>query len=212
MKNIIHSEKNISFSRPEWTFLMGLLDQINCFLLSLAKSKTTEKSWDILRDSGGNKRVTAKIFESGAVIVDFRIFNFHISLELPTKFGIAITIKEREQFFSQSHKIDDELGNHKQMRDSFKHVLKERILAKAKEHCHGCMTDHPSHKQHMLLGCLSPWEEQRDAFVEECFYTIPPDRVLEHYSNESGDVDDPWKKLKTLVQDKSLLEECMEMS
>lgn len=211
MRNVNHAEKNISFSRPEWVFLMSLLEEINSFLLSLDKTKTADKTWDILRDAGGNKRVTAKKFESGAVIVDFRIFNFHISPELPTKFGIAITIKEWEQFFTQSHKIDDELGNHKQMRDSFKHVLKERILAKAKEHCHGCMTDHPSQKQHMVLGCLSPWEDQRDAFIEECFYTIPPDCVLEHYSNQSGDVDNPWKKLKTLTQDKTLFDECLEM-
>lgn len=63
-----------------------------------------------------------------------------------------------------------------------------------------------------MLGCLSPLEDQRYAFVEECFYTIPPDGVLEHYSSESGDVDNPREKLKTLVQDKTLLKECMEMS
>lgn len=98
MRYVNHAEKNISFFRPEWVFLMGLLEDINTFLLSLDKTKTADKTWDILRGAGGNKRVTVKKFESGAVIVDFRIFNFHISPELPTKFGIAITIKEWEQF------------------------------------------------------------------------------------------------------------------
>lgn len=143
-------------------------------MLSLDKTKTADKTWDILRGAGGNNRVTVKKFESGAVIMDFRIFNFHISPELPTKFGIAITIKEWEQFFTQSLKIDDELGNHKQMRHSFKRVLKERILAKAKVHCHGYMTNHPSHKLHIVLGCLSAGEDQRDAFVEDCLTLFLP--------------------------------------
>lgn len=174
MRYVNHAEKNISFFRPEWVFLMGLLEDINTFLLSLDKTKTADKTWDILRGAGGNKRVTVKKFESGAVIVDFRIFNCHISPELPTKFGIAITIKEWEQFFTQSLKIDDELGNHKQMRHFFKRVLKERILAKAKVHCHGCMTNHPSHKLHIVLGCLSAGEDQRDAFVEDCLTLFLP--------------------------------------
>lgn len=60
VKNVMHTEKNISFKRPEWTFLMGLLDKINTFLLSLDKSKNAEKTCDLLRDPGGKKRVTAK--------------------------------------------------------------------------------------------------------------------------------------------------------
>lgn len=55
MKNVIHSEKNISFSRPEWAFLMGLLDQINTFLLSLDKSKTAEKTWTYSRSREATK-------------------------------------------------------------------------------------------------------------------------------------------------------------
>lgn len=50
---------------------MGLLDKINTILLSLDTSKIAEKTCDLLRDTGGKKRVTAKKFESGGVIVNF---------------------------------------------------------------------------------------------------------------------------------------------
>lgn len=42
--------------------------------LTVDNTQGVEKPWDLLLDSGCNKRVTAKTFESGIIIVDFRFF------------------------------------------------------------------------------------------------------------------------------------------
>jgi hypothetical protein len=102
-------------------------------------------------------------------------------------------------------------GEQEKIKDSIKGVLWEMVTSKFKEHCHGCITSHPSQKQHMDLGCLSPWEEQRDAYIEQCFHTVDPNRVIEHYTKATVDTHDPWKKLKLVHDDKSFKEECFEM-
>lgn len=213
LKYRLQAEKNISFSAPEWIALMLVLKEINDFFTSRKSNNgPAEKTWDLLRGNGGNKRVTVKRFESGFLIVDFRIFNFHVNPELPTKFGIALNENEWEKFTSCCQTMDEDWTKQDKMKESVKQVLRDMVTSKTKEHCHGCITNHPSQKQHMELGCLSSWEEQRDAYIEQCFYTLNPNHVLEHYSKATGDSQDHWKKLKLLYDDQSFKEECFQMS
>ena len=97
--------KNISFSVNEWILLLALLEEIKRFFSRvLTEDAPTEKTWDLIPEGrGGNKRVTVKRFESGTTIVDFRIFNFHVKPELPTKYGVSLNKSEgSSSWFSPS--------------------------------------------------------------------------------------------------------------
>lgn len=64
----------------------------------------------------------------------------------------------------------------------------------------------------LCLGVCPPGGGSKRCICWRLFNTISTDDVIERYSNESADVDNPRKKLKTLFQDKTPLEECMAMS
>uniref|UniRef100_A0A8W8MT42 Uncharacterized protein n=1 Tax=Magallana gigas TaxID=29159 RepID=A0A8W8MT42_MAGGI len=58
------------------------------------------------------------------------------------------------------------------------HEILRKSFRDAKENYHGCSFDHPSQKQHMNIGCLSPWSELRDVYIEKCFEEISVEDVL----------------------------------
>ena len=203
--------KNISFSVNEWILLLALLEEIKRFFSRvLTEDAPTEKTWDLIPEGrGGNKRVTVKRFESGTTIIDFRIFNFHVKPELPTKYGVSLNKSEWEQFLVFSKQINEDWVNQENMRSAIKAVLRDMVLEKTKSKCHGCIIDHPSQKQHMENGCLSSWEWQRNTYMEECFHTIAMDRVLERYTAMTGEDPEAWKKLKLIFEEKTFKDDCM---
>jgi hypothetical protein len=212
-KNTRDPHKNISLSSNEWCLLMMIIEEINEHVSILRQNRSTpEKTWDPLIDGSGNKRVSAKRFSSGTIIVDFRIFNFHVQTPLPTIYGISLNEEEWDAFMIQHHKFNSDWTKHEKMRSIIKEILREMVICKTKENCHGCLTDHPSQKEHMELGCLSPWQEQKSAYMEECYHTISPNNVLEKYIEVTGDSNSPWKLLKCAFEDKDFKDQCFQIS
>jgi Trm5-related predicted tRNA methylase len=53
------------------------------------KQQTEGRTWDLRRGRKGNKKLTVKFFpEAPNIIVDIRVFNFHVETPLPNKFRI----------------------------------------------------------------------------------------------------------------------------
>lgn len=156
------------------------------------------------RNGEGNKRVTVKIFPyTPHIIVDFRVFYFQSEPELPTRYGICLNFNEWQCFKQKYKEITN--GSTKINVDSMKpiiyEILKEKVFEMAKENCHGCSFDHPSQKQHMNMGCLSPWSELRDVYIEKCFEEISVEDVLRRYALQTTDDLHGWRFFKALQSD-----------
>lgn len=102
------------------------------------------------------------------VIVDFRIYYTRCDPIQPTKWGIAIKHPEWE-ILNRILTLDD---IREAVQITFGDKIKKVIENKATEGCYGCSVTHPSQIQHMSGGCLSDWEDKRDAYLEESFRTL----------------------------------------
>lgn len=147
LKNEKQPEKKISFSGAEWLLLTNIISEIHEYVKTLREdSSAPPKTWDLQ----GNKQVTAKRFtDSRVIILDFRVFNFHIVPALPTKFGIALNDTEWEKFHETYQDVDQ---MEQCMKSIIKKILHKMVSCKSKEQCHGCLTDQPSQKQHMEMA------------------------------------------------------------
>ena len=73
-------------------------------------------------------------------------------------------------------------------------VIQTIVMAKASTSCYGCEIDHPSQKQHMCGGCLSPLDECTDFYFEDACGSVKAREVLQVYQDvcqELGMVEDP---------------------
>lgn len=65
--------------------------------------------------------------------------------------------------FTEVYKEIDNAQHH--MKTVISNILRKMITAKAKKDCYGCVTDHPSQREHMDSGCLSSWEAKRETYM-----------------------------------------------
>lgn len=122
--------------------------------------------------------MTAKRFpDSNVIIVDFRVFNFHVNPIKPTKYGISLVHTEWMKL-TEVYKEIDNAQHH--MKTVISNILRKMIhvTARAKKDCYGCATDHPSQREHMDSGCLSSWKAKWETYLEECFDNISMNIVL----------------------------------
>lgn len=84
-----------------------------------------------------------------------------------------------------------------------------KSFREAKENCHGCSFDHPSQKQHMNIGCLSPWSELRDVYIEKCFEEISVEDVLRRYALQTTDDHHGWGVFNALQNNPGLKKELL---
>lgn len=142
VNNVKDPIKKTSFSRQEWLLLVSIVHEIESHV-----QETPPRTWDLRTGQRGNKRVTAKRFpDSNVIIVDFRIFNFHVNPIKPTKYGISLVHTEWMKF-TEVYKEIDNAQHH--MKTVISKILRKMITAKAKKDCYGCATDHPSQRKHM---------------------------------------------------------------
>lgn len=97
------------------------------------------------------------------------------------------------------------------MKSIIKKILRKMISCKSKEQCHGCLTDHPSQKQHMEMGCLSPWEEKRDLYLTDCMNNIPQELVVKEFEEINGEESDGEKYLCDAKEDRSFQAELSQL-
>lgn len=155
VNNVKDPIKKTSFSRQEWLLLVSIVHEIESHVQDLIKETTTPpRTWDLRTGQRGNKRVTAKRFpDSNVIIVDFRIFNFHVNPIKPTKYGISLVHTEWMKF-TEVYKEIDNAQHH--MKTVISKILRKMITAKAKKDCYGCATDHPSQKSTWTLDVYPP--------------------------------------------------------
>lgn len=165
VNNVKDPIKKISYFGQEWLFLVSIVQEIESHVQDLLKEATTPpRTWDLRAGQRGNKRVAAKRFpDSNVIIVDFRIFNFHVNQIKPTNYGISLVHTEWMKF-TEVYKEIDNAQHH--IKTVISNILRKKINAKAKKDCYGCATDHPSQSEHMDSGCLSSWEAKRETYLE----------------------------------------------
>lgn len=59
----------------------------------------------------------------------------------------------------------------------------------------------------MNIGCLSPWSELRDVYIEKCFEEISVEDVLRRYALQTTDDHDGWGVFNALQNNPGLKKE-----
>jgi hypothetical protein len=177
--------KGTSLTLTQWRALVSAKEDISehVNLLKTTKLKNAEaKTWPL----GESKFVDTYNFgRYQTTLVDLRYYFTERSQRKPTRYGLALKVKEWEILCSindlvceRIEKLLEKTFSEKLIRDIVTRYIILRIPQIAHERCHGCQIVHGSQKQHMLGGCLSEWEDVTSLYFDEIYNLIPRELII----------------------------------
>jgi hypothetical protein len=175
--------KACSLKGDQWNLIMSSRAEISArvdVLKGLAQNGETQ-TWPL----GEGKYVDVyKFGKHSTTLVDVRQFYTGDGQRKPTRYGIALKVKEWKELCGLCDAVGKKMVEltdggliERLLIDIMTRYIIVRITVVAQQNCHGCSIEHGSQNQHMVGGCLSDWVDIVDLYFDELFNSMPRDLI-----------------------------------